>query len=84
MNRIQQLNQTILELRIRGLSERSEIRALRHINKGQKNALEAAQREIAVLKQQCTEEVTLNPVDVVCMDARQYESLSLQRAGIEL
>lgn len=84
MNRIQQLNQTILELRIRGLEERAELRALRHINKGQKNALEAAQREIELLKQQCTEEVTLNAVEVICIDARQYESLSLQRAGIEL
>lgn len=84
MNRIQQLNQTILELRIRGLEARAEIRSLRHINKGQKNALEAAQREIELLKQQCTEEVTLNAVEVICMDARQYESLSVAATGVKL
>lgn len=118
MNRIQQLNQTILELRLRVLSERSEIRALRHINKGQKNALDAAhaqiehlkereasliarwdsshikqryseyEREISDLKRQHSDQRMMTNADitdtsfaaVTCMDARQYESLSVTAA----
>lgn len=76
MNRIHQLNQTIYELRLRGLSERQEIRELRQVNKELKTQLEAAQREIEALRSD-------NPVlvfDGSCFDARQYEELSIQRA----
>lgn len=76
INRIHQLNQTIYELRLRGLSERQEIRELRKAVSDQKNALEAAQAEIEALRK----ESTLSHVEVICFDARQYEALSVQRA----
>ncbi len=76
MNRIHQLNQTILELRLRGLSERQEIRELRQANKALKTSLNALQREIEALRA----DNTLPNVEAVCFDARQYEALSVQRA----
>lgn len=75
-NRIHQLNQTIYELRLRGLSERQELRELRYANKQLKTSLEAAQREIEALRK----ESTLSHVEVICFDARQYEALSVHRA----
>lgn len=49
-NRIQQLQQTILELRIRGLEARSVQRQYLRTMQEQKTALEAAQDEIQRLK----------------------------------
>lgn len=75
-NRIHQLNQTIYELRLRGLSERQETRELRQANKELKTQLEAAQREIEALRS----DNAVSEVEVICFDARHYEALSVQRA----
>ena len=89
MSRVHQLNQTITELRIRGLSERAEIRALRKDNSELKTALDAVQRELALLKAQITAnsdrrlmenvDITSSLAQSLCTDSRQYESLCLQR-----
>lgn len=80
INRIHQLNQTIYDLRLRGLSERQEIRELRKVVSDQKNAMEAAQTEIQLLTALCREESTGSVSGVICFDARQYEALSVHRA----
>lgn len=80
INRIHQLNQTIYDLRLRGLSERQEIRELRKAVSDHKNALEAAQAEIQVLTALCRKESTGSVSGVICFDARQYEALCVSRA----
>lgn len=77
--RVEQLKETIVSLRIRGLAERQELNAVRHQLKQAKAALEAAQREIEVLRNTRQSQGFAN-VEVICLDSRQYESLSLSRA----
>lgn len=80
-SRISQLQQRITELRIRGLEDRVEIRQLRNLVSEQKTALEAAQLEIEVLREQLSgkqKQVYREPAE--CSDYRQYESLAVQEA----
>ncbi len=91
MSRIHQLNQTISELRIRGLAERMEIRTLR---------AEKAEllRQIAELHDQVFElaaylrnnaaaaacDATVPRQPESCNTAAQYEALAVRRAGVAL
>ena len=70
VNRIQQLQRTIHDLRVRGLAERQEIRSLRA-------ELAATKRELAELRKERSAD---RNIEVICLDARQYESLSVARA----
>ena len=80
MSRTHQLYHTLQESRLECAVLRSEAHRLRMDNLELKTALEAAQAQIALLLKQGAPA----SVEVICMDARQYESLSLQRAGVKL
>lgn len=96
MSRTHQLYHTLQESRLECAVLRSEAHRLRMDNSELKIALEATQRELGVLRDQCSQlrEVTqqmieqskaqLQGVEVICIDSRQYESLSLARAGVKL
>ena len=75
-NRIQQLQHTIHALRVRGLAERQEIRKLRTAAAERDRELAAVRRELAELRKEGS--VNRN-IEVICLDARQYESLSVAR-----
>lgn len=92
MSRVHQLYHTLQESRLECAVLRSEARRLRRDNSELKTALEAVQRELDVLRDQCSQLREVNQqmieqskaklqgvpasVEVICMDARQYESLS--------
>ena len=96
MRKTHQLYHTLQESRLECAVLRSEAHRLRRDNSELKTALDAVQRELDVLREQCSQlrEVTqqtieqskaqLQGVEVICMDAHQYESLSLARAGVKL
>lgn len=80
--RVEQLKETIFSLRIRGLADRKELNAVRHQLKQAKAALKAAQLEIEALRNTREAKGFAN-VEVICLDSRQYESLSVGRAGVK-
>ncbi len=92
MSRIHQLNQTISELRIRGLAERMEIRTLRAEKAELLRQIAELHDQVAELatyvRNSATETQTRTPFVVgsvpVCNTAAQYESLSIERAGMKL
>lgn len=77
--RVDQLKETIVSLRVRGLADRKELNAARHQLKEMKAELKAAQAEIELLRNTRQSQGFTN-VEVICLDSRQYESLSLSRA----
>ena len=80
MSRTHQLYHTLQESRLECAVLRSEAHRLRRDNSELKTALEAAQAQIALLLKQGAPA----SVEVISFDAHQYESLSLERAGVKL
>lgn len=80
MSRIHQLYHDLQQERVRSAALRSENHRLRQDRDAIKTQLEAIQSELAALLS------TGSPasVEAICTDARQYESLSLARAGVKL
>ena len=89
MRRTHQLYHTLQESRLECAVLRSEAHRLRNDNSELKTALDAVQRELTLLKAQITAtsdrrlmenvDITSSLTQSLCMDARQYESLCLQR-----
>lgn len=80
MSRVHQLYHDLQASRIECAALRSEAHRLRNHSRELKTSLEAAQAQIAAFMQQGAPAA----VEVICMDARQYESLSVERAGVKL
>ena len=80
MRKTHQLYHTLQESRLECAVLRSEAHRLRQDRDALKTQLQALQSELEALLN------TGKPasVEVICFDARQYESLSLQRAGVKL
>lgn len=89
MRKTHQLYHTLQESRLECAVLRSEAHRLRKDNSELKTALDAVQRELALLKAQITAnsdrrlmenvDITSSLAQSLCMDSRQYESLCLQR-----
>lgn len=85
-SRVHQLNQTISELRVRGLAERMEIRTLRAEKARLQNEVDALLQQVEHLQGVVLQNLQAAPapyqrdVDVMCHDGRQYEALSVAAA----
>lgn len=80
MSRVHQLYHDLQKSRLECAALRSDAHKLRNHNRELKTSLEAAQAQIELLLNTGAPAA----VEVICMDARQYESLSVERAGVKL